>query len=103
MKLMVNRKGEALKVRLAETLDISVAGDAKEKFLQILDTALDLEIDLSALAEIDTSGVQLLMLLHQEARSRGTGCRFLHPSAGVAEVVEFYRLPGLESVPATES
>lgn len=95
MKIMVNRKGDQLMLKLAESIDISCIQEAKEKLGPILEMGRDMVVDLSALAEIDTAAVQLLMLFKRDADRRGIGCQFVHPGDAVAEILEFFHLPGL--------
>ena len=100
MKIMVNRKGEQLKLKLGETIDISCVREAKDKLGPILEMGRDMVVDLSALEEIDTAAVQLLMLFKREADLRGIGCQFVHPGSAVGETLEFFHLPGLLVGPA---
>ena len=95
MKMMVNRNGDHLKLQLGEAIDISCVRDAKEKLGPILEMGKDMVVDLSALEEIDTAAVQLLMLFKRDADRRGIGCQFVHPAPAVAETLEFFHLPGL--------
>lgn len=98
MKMMVNRRGDHLRLHLAESMDIGAIRDAKEKLGPILEAGRDMEVDLSAVEAVDTSAVQLLILFKREADRRGIGCRFVQPSPAVAETLSLYRLPGLVSV-----
>lgn len=95
MKIMVNKKGEGLKLRLSETFDIACIRDAKEKLGPILQMERDLVVDLSALTKMDTAGIQLLMLVKREANRKGFGCQFIHPASSIAAVLEMFHLPGL--------
>lgn len=103
MKIMVNRAGDQLKVRLSESLDISGIRDAKEKLGQILEAGRDLVVDLSGVDEVDTCAVQLLMMFKRDADRRGIGCQFVHPVPAVAETLEFFHLPGLLVGPAVHT
>lgn len=95
MKMMVNRKGDHVMLQLGESIDISSVQDAKEKLGPILEMGKDMVVDLSALEEIDTAAVQLLMMFKRDADRLGIGCQFVHPSPAVAETLEFFHLPGL--------
>jgi len=95
MKMMVNNKPDHVGVRLAETLGIACIHDAKEKFGQLLAMGRDLVVDLSGLEEIDTAGIQFLMLVKREADRNGFECRFAHPRSNLAETMEYFHLPGL--------
>jgi anti-anti-sigma factor len=52
----------------------------------------DLEIDLSAVTEMDSAGAQLLMAAHESARASRHGLRLVNPSAAVDEVFETLQL-----------
>ncbi len=92
MKMMVNRTGDHLRLQLAESMDIGSIRDAKDKLAPLLEMGRDMVVDLSAIDEIDSAGVQLLILFKREAGRRGIGCRFEHPAPVVAECLDFFRL-----------
>jgi anti-anti-sigma factor len=52
----------------------------------------ELQLDLSAVAEIDSAGLQLLMLLKAEAEQRGFILRLVGHSVAVIEVFELLKL-----------
>ncbi|MGZ5050983.1 MAG: STAS domain-containing protein [Methylobacter sp.] len=52
----------------------------------------ELHLDLSAVAEIDSAGVQLLLLLKAEAQKRGFTLKLLGHSEAVVEVFELLKL-----------
>lgn len=103
MNIMVNRAGSGFRLRVSGSLDISCVQDAKEKFGQVLEMGQDLSVDLSALEQVDTAGVQLLAMVHRQATGNESACRFEHAPPEVARTLEFYRLPGLVASPAEES
>jgi anti-anti-sigma factor len=51
-----------------------------------------LQLDLSAVTEIDSAGVQLLLLLKAESQKRGFTLRLLSHSEAVIEVFELLKL-----------
>jgi len=52
----------------------------------------DLEIDLSAVTEMDSAGAQLLMAVRKSTRASNHGLRLVNPSAAVDEVFETLQL-----------
>jgi len=52
----------------------------------------DLEIDLSAVTEMDSAGAQLLMAVHKSTRASQHGLRLVKPSVAVDEVFETLQL-----------
>jgi anti-anti-sigma factor len=83
-------------LRLEGELTIYTAQDTRQLLLQVLaaDDAPDvLRMDLRAVTETDTAGIQLLLAAREHARSRGREVRF----AGMAQSVEAaIQLLGLE-------
>lgn len=68
------------------------AAQLKANWLAQLDGAA-IDLDLSQVADIDTSGMQLLLFLKQVAAQRGLALRLCDPSPAV---VEFSGLLGLD-------
>jgi len=52
----------------------------------------ELELDLSGVEEIDTAGLQLLLLTRQEALRYGKQCLFSNASAAVQKVLDLLHL-----------
>ncbi|MDF1762838.1 MAG: STAS domain-containing protein [Oleibacter sp.] len=50
------------RITISNEMTIYTAGELKEKLSQVLDDPRDLEINLSKVNEIDSAGIQLLML-----------------------------------------
>lgn len=63
---------------------------------QLLSTGLapktDCEIDLSQVSELDTAGVQLLLMAKREAEKANYRLDFIHHSAALLEVIELLNL-----------
>ena len=77
---------------LGAELTIYRADEIKQQLLALLQGSAALEIDLSQVAEIDTAGLQLLMLARREALARGRALRFVRPSAAVDEALALLAL-----------
>lgn len=82
--------------RLSITQDMTIyhAIEQKLQFLDALKTAKHLELDLHAVAELDTAGLQLLLLLKREAVQHGKSVSVVGHSARVQEVIDFCNLAG---------
>ena len=80
------------KVAISGALTIYQAAAAKQKLLEALDGAAALEVDLTTVDEMDTAGLQLLVLLKREAASRGTEMLVTGRSSAVTEVLAGYGL-----------
>jgi anti-anti-sigma factor len=64
------------------------AAELKEQMLEALGAAPELELDLSHVAELDASGLQLLLLLKREAGKAGKPLRLAGGSQQVAAVMQ---------------
>jgi anti-anti-sigma factor len=71
------------------------AAQLKEELLGAIAGAQDVDLDLSAVSEIDASGVQLMLLARREAGAAGKPFRLGGRSEAVADAM---RLCGLEAV-----
>ena len=83
--------------RLAMTEDMTIyrAAEQKAQLLDALTGADQLELDLAGVPEIDTAGLQLLILLKQEAARRGVELRLVAHSEAVRAVIDFCHLPAV--------
>lgn len=83
-------------VRLAVEGELAIyrANELKHTFLRALESAGTLIVDLSAVTEIDSAGVQLLMMLDASAREIGCELRLVGHSPAVREVFELIDLAG---------
>lgn len=77
---------------IEDELTIYTAGARKTALLDFLHDGDDLEINLSNVAEIDTAGLQLLILLKREAAKAGKNLRFVMHSKAVLEILELSNL-----------
>ena len=72
-----------------EEMTIYQAAQQKQRLLDALASAHQIELDLSRVPEIDTAGLQLLILLKREAAARGTAVRIVAHSEPVRDAIEF--------------
>ena len=77
---------------LTEDLTIYHALDQKGILLDALATTDELELDLLPVSEIDTAGLQLLVLLKKEAQRTGKRVSIVAHSQAVREVIDFCNL-----------
>lgn len=73
-------------------MTIYQAARRKSQLLAALAGGLPVEIDLSGVDEIDTSGVQLLVLARREAGRHGNALSITRASPAVADALERYGL-----------
>jgi anti-sigma B factor antagonist len=73
-------------------LTIYRAADLKATVLEALAKARVLEVDLAGVTELDTAGLQVLMLAKNAAAADGRELRLLNHSPAVVEIVEMLNL-----------
>jgi len=77
---------------LTDDLTIYHALDHKEALLDALSTGDQLLLDLAQVETVDSAGLQLLILLEQEAQRAGKSLRIVAHSAAIKEVVALCNL-----------
>lgn len=77
-------------------LTIFTATASKARLLGILDGAsTTIEVDLADVTEIDTAGLQLMVMVKREAAARGKTLRFIRHSDPVMDLMDLCDLAGL--------
>ncbi|MDP3540300.1 MAG: STAS domain-containing protein [Azonexus sp.] len=74
---------------ITEDLTIYHALEQKQVLLDALATTSELELNLSQVSEMDTAGLQLLILLKKEALRAGKQVRIVAHSQAVSSVIDF--------------
>ncbi|MBV7539109.1 STAS domain-containing protein [Duganella sp. sic0402] len=83
---------EITRIALDGELTIYRAADLKVSVLEALRKARLLEIDLSGVTELDTAGLQVLMLAKQVAAAEQRTLRLVQHSPAVVEIFEMLDL-----------
>jgi len=78
-----------------DDMTIYQAQTQKEQLLAALAAADHLELDLSGVAEMDTAGLQLLMLLKREVLQQGKRLTISGHSPAVQQILDFCNLVGV--------
>lgn len=86
---MSDTQPDTRRLTLEGDMTIYYAADLKTQLLAALEAAQDLELDLSQVGEIDTSGCQLLILAKREANRHQKSLRLVAHSAPVREALDF--------------
>ncbi len=94
MKSATKKKNNAAMLRIEGEMTIYRSAELKEALLAPLASANALEVDLSGVTEIDTAGVQLLMLAKIVALARDSALRLVAHSPAVLDVLELLSLTG---------
>jgi anti-anti-sigma factor len=79
---------------IIEDMTIYHALEHKQVLLDALSTTRDLELNLSQVGEIDSAGLQLLILLKKEAQRVGKSVRIVAHSQAVSAVIDFCNMAG---------
>jgi len=69
-------------------LTIYTAATEKQNLQNFLESDSELELNLSQVSEMDTAGLQILILMKNEARRRGKVLRYVMHSKPVLEILE---------------
>jgi anti-anti-sigma factor len=75
-------------LRIVGEMTIFRAAELKGPLLALLDDPAQPALDLAGVTEIDTAGLQLLLLVRREAQARGREVRLTGRSAAVVELLE---------------
>ena len=76
-------------------MNIYEAQSLKDELLDIPAHADEIEVDLSQVTEIDSAGLQLLLLAQRETSKQGKALRITACSPAVQELIELYNLGAL--------
>ena len=84
------KKPQAPALTIAGEFNIFTAAAMKKRLLDTLakGNAAEIEIDLSDVTEIDTAGLQLMIMTKREAAHRNIGVRFSGHSGPVLELID---------------
>jgi anti-anti-sigma factor len=92
MGINTHWQGRCCSLQIEQEMTIYTAITLKDPLLDPLEKSQELILDLSTVSEMDTSGVQLLLLLHRETIRRQIGLRITGMSTTVREALGFYGL-----------
>ena len=86
-----NQQKRAL-LRLEGELNIYKAAELKQSMLAAISPGTSLEADLSGVTELDTAGLQLLMLAKKTAQEGGGDLKLVNHSPAVVDIFELLNL-----------
>lgn len=81
-------------LRVAGEMTIYNAAESKPHIEALLGHGPRLEIDLEQLGEIDTAGIQLLMLAKREAEAQGKSLSLINHSSAALDAIDLFNLGG---------
>jgi anti-sigma B factor antagonist len=91
---MTPRANEPCHFTIEGEMTIYNALELKDQLLAPLDQCAHMEIDLAGVSEIDSAGLQLLVMAKNEARARGKTLRISGHSPAVLDVLDICNLEG---------
>ncbi|WP_262964626.1 STAS domain-containing protein [Methylobacter psychrophilus] len=89
-----NKNRQSQRIVIQGELTIYTAMELKNKLLVDLSVTEELELDLSEVGEIDAAGLQLLVMIKQEATTLGKVVRFTGHSPVVVKLLDLSGLAG---------
>jgi anti-sigma B factor antagonist len=93
-KTTASGKANAKPVRLVIENDLTIynAPEHKRQLLEALDQSGAVELDLARVGEIDSAGLQVLLLAKRESLARDKALRIVGHSPSVSELLDFFNL-----------
>lgn len=88
---LAQRQGRGT-LHVAGELTVYTAVEAKDELLRALESCQELDVDLSEVAELDTAGFQLLLLLKREALRADKKLHLSSHSAVVIDVLDTFHM-----------
>jgi len=79
---------------LSGELTIYQASDMKPQLLDAISRCTEIELHLADVSEIDTAGLQLLVLIEQEALRTSKHLRLTEHSPAVVDIIQLFDLNG---------
>ena len=85
---------KVIRIEIRGELSIFTAAVLRQQLLDALDGETDVEVDLSAVSEMDSAGMQLMVAAKREAGVRNKSLRFTGHSPAVFDILELCDLSG---------
>jgi len=92
MSIDVKREGNTARVTLSGELSIYTVAEIKASLADCMDNADEIEVDLFGVTEMDTAGLQLMLIAK---RNPGKEVRFVNHPPSVLRLVDLANLAGV--------
>lgn len=92
MSINTQWQGRRCIIKIEQEMNIYTATTLKDPLLEPLTNSRELILDLAEVSDLDTSGVQLLLLLHREAIRHQVTLRIAQMSMAVRDTLNIYGL-----------
>jgi anti-anti-sigma factor len=100
MDTLLRDESDPGRLRLSGELSIFEAASLRDALLPALEAVPELSIDLSGVTGLDSSGVQLMLVLRREAARTGKTLTWTGHSQSVVRVLELLNLGAAFAAPA---
>ena len=91
--MKLQNTGNTLRISAVKELSAANANSVRDEAQRAFnDGQLNIEIDLSQTATMDSCGLGALVALHKTAASRGGALRVLNPNPAVQQILELTRM-----------
>lgn len=91
---MTQKENEPCRFAIEGEMTIYTAMELKDQLLSPLAQCAAMEIDLAGVSEIDSAGLQLLVMTKQEAKAQGKTLSMCGHSPAVLEILDLCNLEG---------
>jgi anti-anti-sigma factor len=88
----IKQRGEVTQVVISDEMTIYSAAELKDKLVNILHDHNHVELDLSAVEEMDSAGLQILLLLKLESQRQEKDLHVVRHSQAVIAILELLNL-----------
>jgi len=92
MGITITQQGDRLQVALHDEMSIYSAAELQQQLLPLLQEQTQLTLDLAAVTEFDSAGLQLLIVLKQEALQRQQTLQIINHSEPVVAVLKLLNM-----------
>lgn len=92
MPVNVKKKKDVTHLHIDDEMTIYSASTLKDELLNQLESSKDLEVSLQDVSEMDSAGLQIMLVMRDQAQKAGKNLRFVHHSAAVIDVIETLNL-----------
>lgn len=94
MSISHQKSAERCQVKIDDEMTIYTAAEHKQTLLAHLEDCQEMELDLASVSEMDSAGLQVLLLTKQHAESQHREFRIVNHAQAVVEVMELTQLAG---------
>ena len=103
MAISIAPSDTGAQIRIDGEFNIYIAAESRDTLLAALQEHPNFVLDIAAIEEIDTSGIQLLLMIQREAKRLNKTLSISEPSPSVLEVITLLNLDELKHGASVET